>query len=98
MRNRSVILSTMTLTVELTPEEKARIEAETGMSAAEWARKWIQVGLSQLHQSRAAGEVPDALAPEERERLLDELAEANVDLSELPATAFSRSSIYADHD
>jgi hypothetical protein len=62
----------MTLTVELTPEEKARIEAETGMNAEEWARKWIQVGLSQLHQSRAAGEMPDALMSEERERLLDE--------------------------
>ena len=86
----------MTLTIELPPDVEARLQAEAarhGEDPAAAARRLIETALP-----AGEPETLKTLTPEERERLLDELAENDRTLPDLPAGVFSRANIYAEVD
>jgi hypothetical protein len=54
--------------------------------------------VQRMVEDGAGAQTPDADYPRRLMRALDELAEMGKDLPALPSSAFSRESIYRDHD
>ncbi len=83
----------MTVKVELKPEVAASLHAQAaarGISVEEYVRQVIE--------DQAGVQPARKATPEEIEAMLDELAEMGKDLPHLPSSAFTRDSIYQDHD
>ena len=84
----------MTLTIELTPEAKSRLQEaaqRAGLDIYSYVGRILAVDVSILPSA-------NTIDLEEWEADLDELAAGSEDQPILPAEAFSRESIYADHD
>ena len=83
----------MTVRIELKPEVEASVVAQAqarGLSVEEYVQQVIEDHMVVYSPRKAT--------PEEIEAMLDELAEMGKDLPHLPSSAFSRESIYQDHD
>jgi hypothetical protein len=83
----------MTVRIELTPEVAANLAAQAearGLSLEEYVQRLVE------DKVPVASERPQS--PERIEAMLDKLAEMGKDLPRLPSSAFSRESIYQDHD
>ena len=93
----------MTLTIELTPEQEARLQAfarRQGLEAAELAQRLVTEHLPLLE--RTATPAVDrshfyfTATPEEWETAMDELAAGGESLPVLPDEAFDRENLYED--
>ena len=83
----------MTVRIELKPEVAANLQAQAdarGLQLEEYLQKMVE------DRASAASERPQS--PERIEAMLDKLAEMGKDLPHLPSSAFTRESIYQDHD
>jgi hypothetical protein len=83
----------MTVMIELTPEVEANLAAQAearGLPLEEYVQRVVE--------DRAAVEPQRRQTPESIEAALDKLAEMGKDLPHLPSSAFTRASIYQDHD
>lgn len=81
----------MTLTISLTPEAEASLEAraaERGLSLADYVRSVIE-------QHAAGARLPRA-SLEDLEATLDEMAEDSQEIPVLPAEAYTRECIYRE--
>jgi hypothetical protein len=83
----------MTVRIELTPEVAANLAAQ-----AEAQGLPLEAYVQRLIEDRMRVHIPDAEYPRRLMRALDELADMGKDLPALPSSAFSRESIYQDHD
>lgn len=86
----------MALTIELTPEEEARLDeaaGQAGLRPEAYLRRVL--GLPPPKPTGTAAEQHRASA-EEIIRELDEMAEGNDDLPGLPPEAFDRENLYED--
>jgi len=83
----------MTVRIELKPEVEASVVAEArarGLS--------VEAYLQQVIEDHADAHHLDPSYPARVEAMLDKLAEMGKDLPHLPSSAFTRESIYQDHD
>jgi hypothetical protein len=81
----------MSLTIELTPEEQARLDQAArreGLEPEAYAHSVLTKTLAQ------PGVRPSRLSPEEAIRTLDAIAERNRDAPVLPPEALERESLY----
>lgn len=83
----------MSITLELDPDVETRA-ADQARAAGLPLEHYLQSVIEQVIRSAE----PHAVSLETQERLLDELANGLAHLPAPPASAFSRESIYADHD
>ena len=83
----------MTVKLELKPEVEARLAAQARVRGVP-----LSAYLQNVVEDLARAEPPGRISPEEIEAALDTLAEMGKDLPPLPSSAFSRESIYQDHD
>jgi hypothetical protein len=88
----------MPLTIDLSPEQEAQLEAiarQRGVDAAVLAQQLLAESLPVTNTS-AVRAAAHPMPPQEVIRALDELAELNRGLPVLPPEAFDRESIYED--
>jgi hypothetical protein len=83
----------MTITLELKPEDEARLAAQARVRGIP-LDTYLQTVVEDIARTAAAGPP----SPTDIEAALDKLAEMGKDLPHLPSSAFSRESIYQDHD
>ena len=79
--------------IQLKPEIERRLTAEAAAQGVS-----VEVYLTSLIEGGTTPLDPEAMTPEQFEADMDLLAEGSEQLPILPADAFSRESIYADHD
>ncbi len=83
----------MTVRLELKPDIEANLTAQARAKGVP-LDAYLQSVVEDLARAKAA---PSA-SPEDIEATLDRLAEMGRNLPHLPSSAFSRKSIYQDHD
>jgi hypothetical protein len=83
----------MNVTLELKPEIEHRVTAEAAARGVS-----VEAYLTSLIEDRALLLGPETITPEQFEADMDLLADGSERLPVLPPDAFSRESIYADHD
>jgi hypothetical protein len=84
----------MTVRLELKPEVEARLAAQARARGVP-LRAYLQDVLEDLAGAEAG---PPVSSLEDMRATLDALAEMGRDLPHLPSSAFSRESIYREHD
>ena len=85
----------MSITIELPPEVEARLAAEArerGFPLATYVQSLL------IRASHPAPPEPKQLSREEFEASLDRMAKFSDKIPSLPIEAFSRDSLYDDHD
>jgi predicted DNA-binding protein len=84
----------MSLSFELKPEVEERLEQEAaakGVSVESYVKDLIEQQFSQPHDT-------SYIAAEEIDHVLDSLAEGSDDRLVMPSDAYTRESIYQDHN
>ena len=84
----------MSISIELKPDVEERLEQEAaakGVSVESYVEGLIEQQISQPHQTSHIG-------TEEIDHILDALAEGSEDRPVLPSEAYTRESIYQDHN
>ena len=84
----------MTITLEIRPE----VQAELARQAAVHGRALEAHAASLLEEALQPGNISKALSQGELDRTLQELAQFSHKIPLLPDEAFSRESLYRDHD
>jgi len=95
----------MTLTIELSPEEELELAAEAerqGLEVSDLAHKLVTGTAPVRNRLAIPPGVPAdhfffTASPEEFDRALDEIANMNLDVPDLPDEALRRESIYSDY-
>lgn len=85
----------MTITVEINPELEAELSRQAevrGVDVASYAARLIEGAVQPITTPRKVS------TPEEFERTLEDLAKYSDKIPALPDEAFTRESIYRDHD
>ncbi len=83
----------MSVTLDLKAETEQRVTAEAAARGVS-----VEAYLTSLIESGALWTAPETASAEQFEADMDLLAEGSERLPVLPPDAFSRESIYADHD
>jgi hypothetical protein len=83
----------MTLTLELTPEVEAALSDQAKAKGVS-----LDIYLQRIIENLAQPQSSTRPSPQEIFAALDRLAEMGKDLPRLPSSAFTRESIYRDHD
>lgn len=84
----------MSISIELKPEVEERLEQEAtakGVSVESYVEDLIEQQVSQPHKT-------SHIAMEEIDHVLDALADGSEDRPVLPSEAYTRDSIYYDHN
>jgi hypothetical protein len=88
-----IMEAVMTVRLELKPDIEANLAAQARARGVA-----LDAYLQGVIEDLARAEGAPAASPQEIEATLDRLAEMGRDLPHLPLSAFSRESIYRDHD